>query len=436
MTSHLRSALIGLLVAAAPASAQTLDATERRIVEHVDQYADEAVTLLERIVNINSGTMNRAGVRRVADVLLPEFQALGFDVHYVVMPDSLQRGGHLVAARSGTRGRKLLLIGHLDTVFEEDSPFQRFQRIDANTAAGPGVVDMKSGDVVILHALKALHGAGALDNSTITVVLTGDEERPGRPISVARRELVEAGKRSDVALGFEAGVRDEQGDFGTVGRRSSSSWTLRVKGRPAHSSGIFGNTAGAGAIFEAARILNAFYHELRGEEHLTFNPGLMVGGTDAELRADATGSVSGKTNIVAEYALVQGDIRTLTNEQLERTRERMRAIVAQSLPRTSAQIEFDDGYPSMPPTPGNYRLLELYDEVSRALGLGPVRALDPGRRGAGDASFVAEYVAVLDGLGASGSGSHTVEERLDVRSMSKATKRAAILIHRLIARSD
>lgn len=436
MTTYLRPAVLLLIVAATPGAAQTLDATERRIVQHVEQHADEAVTLLERIVNINSGSLNRAGVRRVADVLLPEFQALGFDVHYAPMPDSLQRGGHLIAQRSGTRGKKLLLIGHLDTVFEEDSPFQQFQRIDANTVAGPGVLDMKSGDLVILHALKALHSAGALANATITVVLTGDEERPGRPFAIARRELIEAAKNSDVALGFEAGVRDEQGDYGTVARRSSSTWTLKVKGTPAHSSGVFGNRAGAGAIFEAARILNAFYSELRGEEHLTFNPGMMVGGTEAELRTDATGSASGKTNIVAEHAIVQGDIRTLTNEQLESTRARMRAIVAQSLPRTSAEIAFEDGYPSMAPTPGNYKLLELYDEVSRALGLGPVRALDPGRRGAGDASFVAEYVDVLDGLGASGSGAHTVNERLEVRSISKATKRAAILMHRLITRSD
>lgn len=436
MRTSIRLAVVVLIGAATPTAAQSLDATERRIVRHVDQHADHAVTFLERIVNINSGTMNRAGVQRVADVLLPEFRALGFDAHYAPMPDSLQRGGHLIAARSGTRGKKLLLIGHLDTVFEEDSPFQEFQRIDANTVAGPGVVDMKSGDLVILYALKALHSAGALDNSTITVVLTGDEERPGRPVSIARRELIDAGMRSDVALGFEAGVRDAQGDLGTVGRRSSSSWTLRAKGTPAHSSGVFGNAAGAGAIFEVARILNAFYNELRGEDNLTFNPGMIVGGTGAALRADATGSASGKTNIVAEHAIVQGDLRTLTNEQLERTRERMRAIVALNLPGTSAQIEFDDGYPSMPPAPGNYKLLELYDEVSRALGFGPVRALEPGRRGAGDISFVAEYVAALDGLGASGTGSHTSAERLDVRSMSKATKRAAILMHRLLTGRD
>jgi glutamate carboxypeptidase len=436
MTLYLRRAVFFVIVAVTPGGAQTLDATERRIVQHVDQHADEAVILLERIVNINSGTLNSAGQQRVAEILMPEFRELGFEVRYAPLPDSLKRGGHLIAERRGKRGKKLLLIGHLDTVFEEDSPFQLFERIDANTAAGPGILDMKSGDVVIVHALKALHSAGILDHATLTVVLTGDEERPGRPLSVARHELIEAGKRSDVALGFEAGVRDEQGDFGTIGRRSSSSWTLRVKGTPAHSSGVFGNTAGAGAIFEAARILSAFYNELRGEEHLTFNPGMIVGGTEAELRKDATGSASGKTNIVAEHAIVQGDLRTLTNEQLERTRQRMRAIVEQNLPRTSAAIEFEDGYPSMAPTPGNLKLLELYDEVSRALGFSPVQALDPGRRGAADISFVAEYVDALDGLGASGSGSHTVAERLDLRSMSKATKRAAILMRRLLMRND
>lgn len=419
-----------IAIAALLAVQQALAPAEARLVEQVDGGAEQAIELLQRTVDINSGTLNREGVRRVAALLMPEFRALGFETRYEPLPDSLERGGHLIAERRGSRGARLLLIGHLDTVFERDSPFQRFQRVDAETATGPGVADMKGGNIVILEALRALHAEGALDNTTITVVLTGDEERPGEPVEVARAALVEAGRNSDIALGFEGGSRDEDGHLGVIARRSASAWILRVSGTPAHSSGVFSERVGAGAIFEAARILDRFYTELRGEPNLTFNPGLIVGGTEAAL-ADGRGTAAGKTNVVAGDAVVHGDIRTLTDEQLQATRDRMRAIVADSRPGTRAEIVFSDGYPSMPPTAGNRALLERMDEVNRALGMGSVRPFDPGRRGAADISFVARYVDGLDGLGPLGSGSHTVDERVDLASLHAATRRAAVLIYRL-----
>ena len=429
---YIRLAALTLIASATTLSAQQLNSTERRIAQYIDQHNNEAIALLERIVNINSGTFNREGQRRMAEALTPAFRELGFDVRYSVLPDSLARGGHLIAERKGKRGKRLLLIGHLDTVFEEGSPFQLFKRIDDSTAAGPGVEDMKGGDVVMLQALRALHSVGALDNTTITVVMTGDEERPGRPFTISRRDLIEAARSSDIALAFEGGVRDSLGDLGTIARRSSSSWTLRVMGNPAHSSGVFGRNAGAGAIYEAARILDAFYTEIRGEENLTFNPGIIVGGTTAVLSADASGAASGKTNVVAGEVMVQGDLRTLTDEQLQRTRERMREVVKRNLPRTSAEITFADGYPSMPPTAPSRQILRTYDEVSRALGYGEVRELAASRRGAGDISFVAAYLPGLDGIGVSGSGAHTVEETIDLRTLTKATKRAALLMYRLL----
>ncbi|CAN5543048.1 M20 family metallopeptidase [soil metagenome] len=413
------------------AEPRELTAEERRIVERVEVRADEAVALLERTVNINSGTLNPAGVRRVAEVMRPEFEALGFEVRLADLSE-VGRGPHLIAERRGTQGQRLLLIGHLDTVFEEDSPFQRFERIDASTARGPGVADMKGGNIAILHALKALHDVGALEGTSITVVLTGDEEAPGRPLEISRRDLIEAGQRSDIALGFEGGSRGEGHEYAVIARRSSSSWRLTVRGTPAHSSGIFREGVGAGAIYEASRILNSFYEELRGEPNLTFNPGVIAGGTEVRFDAqEGRGTAFGKTNVVAEHATAAGDIRTLTDEQLQRTRERMRQIVARSLPRTSAEITFDDGYPSMPPTEENHALLRMYDRISRELGYGAIVPFDPGARGAADISFVASDAAGLDGLGPHGSGSHTVEETIDLRSLPRVTQRAALLIYRL-----
>ncbi len=433
------TALACVLSTAAAAQARpSLSGEERRIAAYVDAHGAEAVALLERTVNINSGTLNPAGVRAVYDALAPELQRLGFEVRYAALPAEMGRGGHLVASlrpQGGrVQGRKVLLIGHLDTVFEEDSPFQRFELVNDSVARGPGVGDMKGGNVVIVQALKALASVGALNGSHITVIMTGDEEAPGRPLEVARAELLQAGTEADVALGFEGGSRG--GDNvarAVIARRSSSSWRLNVAARPAHSSGIFSEGVGAGAIYEAARIIDRFYAEVRGEENLTFNVGLILGGTEVAYRADeARGTAFGKTNVVPETVVATGDIRTLSDEQLQRTRERMRHIVQNGLPRARAGITFEDGYPSMPPTEANQELLRLYSTASEGLGLGPVLPFDPGRRGAADVSFVASHVdAAMDGLGIYGSGSHTVEETAELRSLPLQAKRAAILIYRL-----
>lgn len=413
--------------ATAPVSAQTeLTAAEREIVAAVEANQAEAVALLRETVEINSGTLNAAGQREVHDVLAPRFEALGFDVEYA--PGAPERGGHLVARRDGSRGRHLLLIGHLDTVFEEDSPFQSWEMVDDSIARGPGAADMKGGNVVIWSALEAMHAAGTLDGTAITVVMTGDEERPGDPLDQARRALVEAGEAADIALGFEGG----DGRTAVVARRSASSWRIEVEARTAHSSGVFGSV-GAGAIYEAGRILEDFYAEIRGEPGLTFNAATIVGGTEARWdEQTARGTAFGKDNVVPPVAILTGDIRTLTNEQLERTREKMRAIVGRSLPGTRSRITFSDGYPSMPPTEANYALLRQFSDVGVSLGYGPVEPFDPERRGAADISFVADLVeAGLDALGADGSGSHTVDETVNLDSLERAAKRAAVLMYRL-----
>ncbi|HEU0302197.1 MAG TPA: M20/M25/M40 family metallo-hydrolase [Longimicrobium sp.] len=435
MTSSLRIILgsAALLAAWVPADAgaQRLSRQEQRIVRYVDAHSADAVAFLERIVNINSGTLNPQGVREVGRAFETPLDSLGFEVRWIDLPDSLRRAGHLFAYRRGTQGRRVLLIGHLDTVFERDDPFQRFVR-DGRYATGPGVNDMKGGDVVILYALRALHAAGALEGTTITVALTGDEESPGRPLEIARRDLIEAGRGSDVALEFETGSRDSTTEYATVARRSASGWTLTVRGRQAHSSGVFSEGTGSGAIFEASRILNDFHQELRGEPYLTFNPGVIVGGTDVRYsQEESRGTAFGKTNVVAQTAIVTGDIRMLTDEQLQRTQHRMREIVARSLPRTQAEIVFAEGYPSMPPTPGNQALLTLLNEVNRDLRVPRMEALDPGRRGAADVSFVAPYVDALAGLGANGTGAHTPSERIDLETLPLQIKRAALLIYRL-----
>jgi glutamate carboxypeptidase len=412
------------------AAAAPLDATEQAIVAAVKARREPALALLERSVNINSGTMNHDGVREVGKLFRAEFDALGFRTRWIDMPPAMQRAGHLLAERSGTRGKRILLLGHLDTVFEKDSPVQAWQR-NGDRVRGQGVSDMKGGDVIVIEALRALQAAGALDGATITVLFTGDEENAGEPKEVSRGDMVAAAKRSDVALSFEATVIKDGRATGTIGRRSSSSWTVQVKGKQGHSSGIFSQDAGYGAIYEAARIVDAFRRDVI-EPDLTFSPGLIAGGTQvAHDDANARATAQGKNNVIASTATVTGDMRYLTYEQRDRARAKMQGIVAQSLPGASATIAFHDSYPPMAPTAGNRKLLAAYSQASDDAGLGQVAAFPPGLRGAGDIQFVAPFIDSLDGLGAAGKGAHSPDEDLDIASIEQSTIRAALLLYRL-----
>jgi glutamate carboxypeptidase len=418
----------------AAGTAAPLAAIERRIAAAVDQRNAQALALLERVVDINSGTMNFDGVRQVGAAFRAELDALGFATRWVDGA-GFNRAGHLVAERNG-RGQRLLLIGHLDTVFEPRSPFQKFERLTDSTARGPGIIDMKGGDVIIVEALRALKAAGVLDRLSITIVMHGDEEDAGAPLDAARATLTEAARRSQVALGFEDGSGDPH--TAVISRRSAGSWTLRTTGVPGHSSQIFRDDIGAGALFEAARILQGFRERLGGQQYLTFNPGVILGGSEVKYdTAQSGGSAFGKTNVIAGQATVSGDIRALSPEQLERAKATMREVVAQHLPKTTAELTFDDGYPPMAPTDGNRRLLAVHDSVSRALGFGEVVAVDPSRAGAADVSFAAPYVPmVIDALGLAGWDDHSDKETANLNWLPRLTKRAAVLIYRLGSRES
>ena len=412
-------------------ASEALDEREAAIVAWSENSVDEATALLETLVNVNSGTLNMEGVRAVGAVLRAELDTLGFTTRWIDQPEEMNRGGHLFAHHQGGGKKKVLMIGHLDTVFEPDDAFQQFSR-QGNKAIGPGVEDMKSGDVIILYALKALKHAGVLDGLDIQVALTGDEELTGKPISISRKDLIEAGKWADVALGFEAGIMSEGKEWVTISRRSSSNWCLEVTGKQAHSAGIFGERTGDGAIFEASRILNGFYEEVKGEQYLTFNAGTIIGGT--EVNADCTqpqGRAFGKTNVVPNRVVVRGGMRTISDQQLQMTREAMRAVVARNLHKTEARITFVDSYPSMSPTEGNKRLGDMLSQINQDLGRGAMPVLDASRRGAADISFVAPYTDGLAGMGAYGRNGHTPNESLELDSIPIAIQRAAILIYRL-----
>ena len=409
--------------------AQQLSAQQTAIVHSIDEGVPEASELLERIVNINSGTFNTPGVIEVGKVLETEFQGLGFTTHWVPM-DAVKRAPSLVAEHKGNRGKRVVLIGHMDTVFEPSSAFQKFVR-NGNAAIGPGTGDMKGGIIIILSALKALRTVNALDDASITVFLTGDEESAGEPVEVARKQLVAVARDSDAVLSFEPEISQDGKDYAVTSRRGATFWELRAQGKAGHSSQIFSPSVGDGAIYELSRVLTLFHDTLR-EPNLTYNVGMVLGGSDVKVEASGEGSVVGKVNIVPGEARAIGDIRALYPEQLAHIEEQMRSIVARSLPGTNADIRFTDKYPPMAPTPGNAALLAKLNDVNRALAVPGMEAIDPMSRGARDASFVAPFVDVLDGMGAPGTGVHAPGESVDLSRMPLQTKRAALLLYSLI----
>jgi glutamate carboxypeptidase len=408
---------------------QSLTPEEKKIVASVTANQANAKTELEQLVDINSGTLNPDGVRKVRDYLKPKFEELGFSCRWIPM-DEIQRAGHMQCTHPGSHGKRVLLIGHMDTVFEPSSPFQKFEEKDGKTL-GPGAADMKGGLVIMLSALKALKENGAMDGANITVFLTGDEERPGEPLSIARRDLIAAGKQSDAALEFEGGVKNGGKDAASISRRSSYQWILTTTGKTAHSSGIFNKNVGDGAVYEMSRILYRFEQELH-DTGLTYNVGLMVGGTQASYDPQkATGEAVGKVNVVPAKAVAVGDMRTLTDEQYKRTQDKMQQIIKDHLPGTSAEIEFKDGYPSMPETAGNKDLLKRLNDVNQKLGMDFMEPLDPSRRGAGDLSFVAPYVASISGLGAYGGGAHAPGETINMERQPQQSQRVALYLYEL-----
>ena len=198
MGTFYRLFLVLFLLFGAELVTADLTELENKIIAIAERDKESAIALLARTVNINSGTMNHLGVKAVGEVFAEEFQHLGLTTTWYDMSE-VNRAGHLFAETAGESGsRCLLLIGHLDTVFELDSPFQKFDR-QGDHATGPGVNDMKGGDVVILYALKALKEVSVLDDLKLIVALIGDEEKSGSTKSISRYHLIEAAKRCDIA---------------------------------------------------------------------------------------------------------------------------------------------------------------------------------------------------------------------------------------------
>ena len=425
------TSVTSLFVAGAHAKTP-LDLNEINIVKQVEIALPQALKDIEQAVNINSGSMNFDGVKQVGLLAKQQLSEIGFEVKWLD-GSAFNRAGHILATHQSNNPHalKILMIGHLDTVFAKNDNFQKFEMLSKTKAAGPGVADMKGGNTIIIAAMRALKKLDLLDNISIKIVLTGDEESSGRPLSLSKKAIVDGAIWADIALGFENG--DNNINTGMASRRGYTGWTLNVEGKPAHSSQIFNEEVGYGAIYETARILEAFRSQLEQEENLTFNPGMIIGGTSIDFDlAKSSGSAFGKSNVIAQKAKVKGDLRALSNKQLNSAKKTMQNIVENNLNHTNAELIFEAGYPPMALTQGNLDLLAQYSQVSQDLGYNAVKPANPRKAGAADISFAAEHVDMsLDGLGLMGTGAHTKNEIADLTTLNKNIEKTAILIYRL-----
>lgn len=406
-----------------------LSKTELTIRSSVIDESPDQLRLLERLVNINSGTNNIVGVTQVGEILADQFRQLGFQTEWVNEPGYMHKAPTLIAKHNGRSGKRLLLIAHLDTVFPSNGLFRQFS-MSKSFVKGPGVLDDKGGIVVLLSAIKALSAQHLLDNAAIMVVLTGDEEESGKPASISRKPLFEAAVQADAALDFESAVTL---DTASVGRRGISNWLVKSHGNESHSATIFQDGVGDGAIFEIVRILNTMRSVFGITKDVTYNPGMIIGGTKIDFNAlDTTGTAFGRNNVVSKTALAKGDFRYLTQKEHDHFLKKLKWIVQKHLPYTTSIVAFQDGIPAMPPTKANVRLLRQYSQVSEDLGQGKINILDPSLRGAGDISYIAFRVpANLVGLGPVGIGGHSVIEKAETASFQVQTERAALLMYRL-----
>jgi glutamate carboxypeptidase len=409
-----------------------LDKTERELIKHVEKNIPQALQEIEQAVNINSGSLNIDGVKKVGELASEQLKAIGFKVEWLD-GSAFNRAGHVLATHESKNpdAIKILMIGHLDTVFAKHDDFQNYKRLSSTQASGPGVADMKGGNTIIITALKSLQELELLENVSIKVILTGDEESSGRPLSLSKQAIVDAAKWADVALGYENG--DNNIETAMAARRGYTGWKLTVDGQAAHSSQIFSDTVGFGAIYEASRILNSFREQLGTQPNLTFNPGLIVGGTTIDYdKTNSSATAFGKSNVIAQKVHVAGDLRALSPEQVENAKKTMQQIVSKSLNGASALLEFEEGYPPMGLSEGNKKLLAMYSKASLDLGYNKVVAANPRNAGAADISFAANHVEMaLDGLGLMGSGAHTKNESADLTSLNKNIEKTSLLIYRL-----
>ncbi|EFW79734.1 M20/M25/M40 family metallo-hydrolase [Pseudomonas savastanoi] len=388
LAAHLALALA--LTAPAPAA---MAEPHKAIQTDAEQYKDEALKLLERLVNIDSGSGYVPGLTKVSDIAIEELKKLGATIELV--PNTPEASNHVVATLKGTGKAKILLMAHMDTVFKEGSAAERPFHIKDGRAYGPGVMDDKGGIVAAIYALKVLHNLKFTDYAQITVLLDASEETGS---GVATELIKKTAKEHDVTLNLEPG---RPADGLVVWRKGSATALVEVKGKASHAG--VAPELGRNAATEVAHQILQLGKLGDEEKKTTVNFTVLKAGD--------------RTNVIPDQASAKADVRAAVPEEFDRVEQDLARVSANKLVRdTEVKTSLVRGLPPMPQTPQSDALVAMaqgiYGELGRTLTI-------EGSGGAADSSLSASVgTPTLDGFGIVGGNIHTPEEYAEVGSVA------------------
>jgi glutamate carboxypeptidase len=391
MRAEMMAALLTAVAMPAAAKAPPRDAM---VWEAAERLRPAQLQTLEQVVNVDSGTGDVAGGRKVASLLVPRLNALGMDVQTVAAeaPDLPE---NIVATLKGTGRGRILMIGHIDTVFGPGTVAQRPFRIVGERATGPGVSDEKGGVVEGLYALQILHDVGFKDFGQITFLIETSEERGSPGTQALIKRLVGT---ADVELNLEPG---DPPDVLTVWRKGSTTFHIDVKGRAAHAG--VAPQDGRNAAVELIHQVQADDVFPKSGEGITANLTLMNAGS--------------RENIIPENASAAINVRVRDKADFDRVEQAYRANATKTqVPDTSVAVSRSPAFPPLASNPGTDALAAraeaIYAGIDRKIGRG-------GNGGASESALAYEAgVPALDGLGPVGGGFHSDKEYLDLTTVT------------------
>jgi glutamate carboxypeptidase len=373
------------------------------MLSFIDERQPEMLALLERIVNIDSGTFDKAGVDRVGALLSERLEALGFSIERVPQGE---HGDHIVARKQGTMPRRVLFIGHMDTVFQAGTVAARPFRVQDGIAYGPGVIDMKGGLVSLLYALEALRQAhpATYREMDMAAVFNSDEEI----LSPTSRPVIEReARQAHATLVFEPA---RPGGEYVVARKGVGRYRLSVAGRAAHAGSQ--PERGRNAVADIAHKIVAI--------HALANPSA---GTTVSVNVVHGGE---RTNVIAERAYAEVDLRVTSLEEAERVETGMREIATTAfVPDTTTEMTGGLLFPPMSQTPGSERLFRAVQAAGRQLGLELSGILSGG---GSDGNHTSQFTPTVDGMGPRGGDGHSDREWMEISSLVERTKVTALLL--------
>jgi glutamate carboxypeptidase len=359
------------------------------------QHQAEMLALLQRMVEIESPSDDKAALDRMGEFIAREFERIGGRITFY--PEK-QAGNNLKAEFEGGAGKPLLLLGHFDTVWPmgtlKGMPF----RVDSGRAFGPGVYDMKAGITMMIFALRALQqGAGANGHRPVTVLLDTDEEigsKTGRPLVEATAKGCEAVLVLEPSQGPKGFLKTSRKGVGDV--------TIRVRGRSSHAGVDF--EKGRSAIVELARELVEVVKFTDLSRGITVNPGVIQGGT--------------RSNVVAAEAWAEVDLRIARAADAAELEQRFAALKPFD-PDCSLEISGGINRPPMERTEGTVRLFRAAQELGRTIGM---EVQESSTGGGSDGNFTSALgIPTLDGLGALGEGAHASNESIVIGELPGRT---------------